>query len=444
MPHAPCRCAVSQLPCRFFSGNPDVCDQFGYTALHHAAANGRLNCVTFLVSFGVNLWALDNQFHTALEVAALRAARSPIVRHLDAALAKQASLNRKLTAKLRERAALEARKRVKLYDKAVEKARAHADREDTRRAKCVDDADAGSTVRSKRRSCTTDGPMLYSSHFTAAARNKPCFGFGGVAKKVTRHKNDQAASCDELRISETNSDGRRTIRSYSGLRGSDANVVLMGHSDAASVCALSVDKPRADTVSRAMSEPDFYYGGGADSGFDSCGSLTPESAGMFDRPGFGSVTFLRHHAPITSIAEDDRDTGPSTMTHAVRGGLTAVRWCCDSIGSVGSLAVRAAKDSREACDVTCAVTSDVTSDVSVRQFLAANGLVQCCGMFAREQIDMQALLLLTEADLRELGLAMGPRRKLMAAIDHREAATTTIATTATTREVATATESSKL
>lgn len=52
-------------------GDPDRCDHFGSTALHCAAANGHINCVSFLVSFGVNLWALDNDFHTATDVASL-------------------------------------------------------------------------------------------------------------------------------------------------------------------------------------------------------------------------------------------------------------------------------------------------------------------------------------------------------------------------------------
>ena len=52
----------------FFRGNPDKCDFLGNTALHCAAINGHMSCVTFLVSFGANIWALDNDFHTPLDV----------------------------------------------------------------------------------------------------------------------------------------------------------------------------------------------------------------------------------------------------------------------------------------------------------------------------------------------------------------------------------------
>ena len=60
-------------------GNPDKPDHLGNTCLHHAASNGFMNCVTFLVSFGANMWALDNDFHTALDAAALNN-RNEIVR----------------------------------------------------------------------------------------------------------------------------------------------------------------------------------------------------------------------------------------------------------------------------------------------------------------------------------------------------------------------------
>ena len=40
-------------------GDPERCDNFGNTALHLASARGHMNCVTFLVNFGVNMHSLD-------------------------------------------------------------------------------------------------------------------------------------------------------------------------------------------------------------------------------------------------------------------------------------------------------------------------------------------------------------------------------------------------
>ena len=43
-------------------GHPDKGDLLGNTCLHHAVIHGHLTCVSFLVTFGANIWALDNDF----------------------------------------------------------------------------------------------------------------------------------------------------------------------------------------------------------------------------------------------------------------------------------------------------------------------------------------------------------------------------------------------
>jgi len=52
----------------------------------------------------------------------------------------------------------------------------------------------------------------------------------------------------------------------------------------------------------------------------------------------------------------------------------------------------------------------------IRQWLHQNGLHQFAEVFEREQIDLEALRVLTEANLKDLGLPMGPRAKLLASI----------------------------
>lgn len=52
-------------------GDPERTSSTGSNALHLAAAQNHLNCASFLVNFGVNMWALDNDLHTAKDVAAM-------------------------------------------------------------------------------------------------------------------------------------------------------------------------------------------------------------------------------------------------------------------------------------------------------------------------------------------------------------------------------------
>src|SRR5262252_9283873 len=52
----------------------------------------------------------------------------------------------------------------------------------------------------------------------------------------------------------------------------------------------------------------------------------------------------------------------------------------------------------------------------IREWLRAHGLDGYAELFEREQIDVPAARHLTEGSLKELGLPMGPRLKLLAAI----------------------------
>lgn len=74
------------------------------------------------------------------------------------------------------------------------------------------------------------------------------------------------------------------------------------------------------------------------------------------------------------------------------------------------------------------VTSDEEGDAeesgyaSLERFLTAFGLSQYVQKFKDEQIDLDALMLLTESDMKSLGLPLGPYRKLVNAVQERKQA----------------------
>jgi hypothetical protein len=76
--------------------------------------------------------------------------------------------------------------------------------------------------------------------------------------------------------------------------------------------------------------------------------------------------------------------------------------------------------------VTLADEDDVTGNPTqwspLQLFLMSAGLSEYVSCFVSEDIDLQALMLLTEDDLKSLGLGMGPRKKLLKAINDRKAA----------------------
>lgn len=74
------------------------------------------------------------------------------------------------------------------------------------------------------------------------------------------------------------------------------------------------------------------------------------------------------------------------------------------------------------------MTSDEEGEVeestyaSLERFLTAWGLSQYVQKFKDEQIDLDALMLLTESDMKSLGLPLGPYRKLVTAVQERKQA----------------------
>lgn len=57
--------------------------------------------------------------------------------------------------------------------------------------------------------------------------------------------------------------------------------------------------------------------------------------------------------------------------------------------------------------------------LDIEGFLCTNGLSDLLDVFAKEKIDLEALVLLNEDDLKSLNILLGPRRKLLKAIETR-------------------------
>ncbi len=110
-------CSLLSRSCR---GDQNKSDIWGNTPLHHASANGHMQIVSFLVNFGANLFALDNDFHTPMDVAASRD-HMDCVRFLDTAAAKQTGQNAKRVARLKEQATKDAERRVKQCERVKKK-----------------------------------------------------------------------------------------------------------------------------------------------------------------------------------------------------------------------------------------------------------------------------------------------------------------------------------
>jgi len=100
-------------------GNPDKCDHSGSSAVHLAAKNGKISCLKFLVSFGVNLWQLDNDFHLPIDVAGIRN-QDICVQFLDSSMNEKRMKNPDKIKKKQIKERKEAEKRKMKYDQLLQ------------------------------------------------------------------------------------------------------------------------------------------------------------------------------------------------------------------------------------------------------------------------------------------------------------------------------------
>ena len=104
----------------YYRGKPEEHDNYGNTALHLAAAKGHLNCVTFLINFGVNIWELDIDLHSAKDLAAINN-REDILKYLDSITAQQEATDPKLAKSLQKKAKKNAEENKKNFAKVQAK-----------------------------------------------------------------------------------------------------------------------------------------------------------------------------------------------------------------------------------------------------------------------------------------------------------------------------------
>lgn len=415
-------------------GDLSKCDFHGNTALHWAASNGHINCVSFLVSFGINLWALDNDYHTAKDVAAINN-REEVVKFLDNVIAKQSALNTKTVQKLKEKAILEAEKRIKAFQKLQKKAVKKAEKEEKQIEKERKKSIANDNSQNKNQTA------IYSSISKESRNNHASLKFsdivnanltgttnkikvlGGVSKKVLLRKQQSDSLSNDFKVRDIISDdGTKSVKSLTGIRRD--NEILYVHKYENSlqdensnnyrihmkdVFGDQTSKLNKGLLYRAVSEPDFSF---KDSSQIDIVNNVPESS-IFERPGFGSVSFRGHYTSDSLFYSQTKDHYNSSTDESSTSQI-------DSIGSAGSLAQR--NNSNPSWEIHENRNNKNSKIIPVILFLYANGLSEYVNMFKKEKIDLDALMLLNDDDLKSLGLPLGPRRKVLLAIQQRKTA----------------------
>lgn len=394
-------------------GDPDKCDIWGNTPLHLAASNGHLHCLSFLVSFGANIWCLDNDYHTPLDMAAMKG-HMECVRYLDSIAAKQSSLNPKLVGKLKDKAFREAERRIrdcaKMQRKHHERMERRYRRELAERSDTLSFSSLTSSTLSRRLQHLALGSHLPYSQATLHGTNR---GKTKIQRKLERRKQGGEGT---FKISE---DGRKSVRSLSGLQlGSDVMFVRQGTYANLKEWGRSPLRDMflsdEDSVSRATlaAEP-AHSEVSTDSGHDS----------LFTRPGLGTMVFRRNYLS-SGLHGLGREDAALDGAGTPRGRLQSPPSLDDdSLGSANSLQDRSCGEELPWDELDLGLDEDLEPETSpLETFLASLHMEDFASLLRQEKIDLEALMLCSDLDLRSISVPLGPRKKIMGAVRRRRQA----------------------
>lgn len=174
-----------------------------------------------------------------------------------------------------------------------------------------------------------------------------------------------------------------------------------------------------DAISHAISEPDLHRPDvdhseiSTDSGHDS----------LFNRPGLGTMVFRRNYVSGGMFelgGRDEASEDQSGNTVRLRSRLqhyTSLDG--DSIGSAHSLQDRNMEE-LPWDEVELGLDDDDEPDTSpLEVFLATQSMSEFFSIFKREKIDLEALLLCSDHDLKSIHIPLGPRKKILDACKRR-------------------------
>ncbi|XP_051001104.1 ankyrin repeat and SAM domain-containing protein 4B [Acomys russatus] len=350
-------------------GDPDKCDIWGNTPLHYAASNGHTHCISFLVNFGANIFALDNDLKSPLDAAAGREQKE-CVALLDKAATVQNTTNPRKVTRLKEQALKNARRQMKECERLQEK---HQDK----MARTYSKEDSG-TISSSR------GTFSRSSLSNASAG-----GFGSLSKgikdtfKIKFKKNKDTAE----QVGKDGRNGQRPVME----------------------------------VFREEDEGSFSEEFKEKLHFSAEEASDTQHESILNRPGLGSIVFRRNRVlDLEDISDSKRQLGlkmPSEFFQ--RQGAAAVD-------------EEEEEEEEEETEVNSTVgdlpwdeeevewEEDAADATPLEVFLRSQHLEEFLPIFMREQIDLEALLLCSDEDLQNIHMQLGPRKKVLNAIDKRK------------------------
>nr|XP_061804868.1 ankyrin repeat and SAM domain-containing protein 4B-like [Nerophis lumbriciformis] len=358
-------------------GDPNRSDIWGNTPLHHAAANGHMHILSFLVSFDANLFALDNELHTAMDVAASRD-RMDCVRFLDAAASQQTNQNPKKVARLKKEAGKEAEKRVKLCEKVKKRHQSKMD-------KMYRGPDTAGSASEAGDLSVLSGASTVSSVNEQFSKLIASEKSGSLTARVKGTLQMKLGKKDKGTLQKSAADG---------------NVIFLKQEDAASGNPEFLDVFNEQDERSLEEEAEADYGDEDESG--------PVKQSIFNRPGLGGLTFMKRMSLETEevLSRNNENLGYLVQNQT----LEAEE---DLSGLVENADVPWEQE-----DLGLDDEEEETSPLD--GFLASISLSEFALAFTREHLDLEALTLCSDEDLKSIRIQLGPRKKILDAVARRK------------------------
>uniref|UniRef100_A0A8C3VW76 Ankyrin repeat and sterile alpha motif domain containing 4B n=1 Tax=Catagonus wagneri TaxID=51154 RepID=A0A8C3VW76_9CETA len=351
-------------------GDPNRCDIWGNTPLHYAASNGHAHCVSFLINFGANIFALDNDLQSPLDAAASREQKE-CVALLDKAATAQNIMNPKKVTRLKEQAQKNARKQIKECERLQEK-------HQNKMARTHSKEESGTLPSSK-------GTFSRSSLPNASASNT----FGSLSKgikdtfKLKYKKNKDTAE----QAGKESRSGQRNV--------------------------MEVFKEEEE-------EEEGQFSGDFNEKlqFSSKGDSYVQHESILNRPGLGNVVFRSNRILSPEVISDSKREFGFKMPDELLQRREASE--AEEEEEEEEEEENHHEDDLPWDEDEVEWEEDVVDATPLEVFLQSHHLEEFLPVFLREQIDLEALVLCSDEDLQSIQMQLGPRKKVLNAINRRK------------------------
>ncbi|KAF7242942.1 Ankyrin repeat and SAM domain-containing protein 4B [Varanus komodoensis] len=349
-------------------GDPDKCDIWGNTPLHHAASNGHAHCISFLINFGANVFALDNDMHSPLDVAASRN-QFECVRILDNAATEKQVKNPKRVSRLKAQAQRDAERQIRECERRQQKHEHEMAR-------------------------SFQGGSVHSAKGTGRKAKVSNFFTPGSLNALPKHLKDTFKLKAKKKEESLHSQGAGSTG-----QGKDSAAGRMAVMD------VFHEKDEEELTNH------FKKGARFSNDDDDDDELAQRS--IFNRPGLGNLVF-----------RSNLSTGQSTdaVFPGKEGGTVKIPEELFQLKEPETVGDQEEENNLEESWIEEEIgwDDDNTETTPLEVFLASQNLNEFLPILMSENIDLEALMLCSDDDLRSIQIQLGPRKKILHAIGRRK------------------------